>query len=149
MYHHILVPTDGSPASERAELAAVEIARRLHAKITAVHVIAPYSPQALAEIAVARPAPLTREEYQAAAEQRADALLRRVTTLARDAHVCAVRLTVTDDDAGQALIRTARDAGCDLIVMGSKGRKGIERIFVGSVSSDVLSGTNIATLICH
>jgi nucleotide-binding universal stress UspA family protein len=112
-------------------------------------VIAPYSPQALAEIGASRPVPLSREEYQLAAEQRADALLRRVAALAREARVSAVSLTVTDGDTGQALVRTARDAGCDLIVMGSKGRKGIERIFVGSVSSDVLGGTDIATLICH
>jgi nucleotide-binding universal stress UspA family protein len=60
-----------------------------------------------------------------------------------------VRLTVTDADTGQALVRTARDAGCDLIVMGTKSRKGIERIFAGSVSSDVLGATDIPTLICH
>jgi nucleotide-binding universal stress UspA family protein len=149
MYRHILLPIDGSPASERAERAAVDVARQLNARITAVHVIAPYSPQALAEIAVARPEPLTREQYLLAAEQRADTMLRRVTALAREAHVTAVRLTVTGEDPGQAIVRTAEDAGCDLIVMGSKNRKGIERIFVGSVSSDVLSKTSIATLICH
>jgi nucleotide-binding universal stress UspA family protein len=149
MYRHLLVATDGSPVSERAERAAVQIARKLRARITAIHVIAPYSPQAVAEIAHARPAPLSREEYQSAAEQRADTILRRVTALAREALVTAVRLTVTDADTGQALVRTARDAGCDLIVMGTKSRKGLERIFAGSVSSDVLGGTDIATLICH
>ena len=149
MYRHILVPTDGSPASERAQQAAVQVARRLRARITAVRVIAPYSPQAAAEIGVSRPAPLSREQYLLAAAQRADMMLRRVTALARAARVTAVRLTVVDDDTGNALVRTAREAGCDLIVMGSKGRRGIERIFAGSVSSDVLSNSHIATVICH
>ena len=149
VYRHILVPTDGSPASERAERAAVQIARRLRARITAIHVIAPYSPQAVAEIAASHPAPLNREEYRSAAEHRADTALQRVSGLAREARVPVVRLTLTDEDTGQALVRTARDAGCDLIVMGSHGRKGIERILAGSVSSDVLSGSDIATLICH
>ena len=149
MYHHILVPTDGSPASERAERAAVQIAQSLSARITAIHVIAPYSPQALAELAVSRPAPLSREEYLIAAEQRADRLLRRVTALAREAFVPAVRLTVTDEDTGQALVRTAHDAGCDLIVMGTKSRAGLERIFAGSVASDGVNATRLPTLVCH
>ena len=149
MYRHILVPTDGSPASERAERAAVQIARSLSAKITAIHVIHPYSPQAAAELAVSRPAPLGREEYRLAAEQRADTLLRRVMALAREALVPAVRLTVTDEDTGQALVRTAQDAGCDLIVIGSTSRAGLERIFAGSVASEVVNGTRLPTLVCH
>ena len=50
MYRNILVPTDGSRVSARAARAAVQIARRFRAKITAVHVIAPFSPTALAEM---------------------------------------------------------------------------------------------------
>jgi nucleotide-binding universal stress UspA family protein len=149
VYRHILVPTDGSPASARAERAAVELARSLHAKITAIHVIAPYSAQAVAGIAVSRPAPLGREEYLRAAEARAETALRRVTALAREALVPAVSLTVTDADTGNALVRTAQDAGCDLIVIGSTSRAGLERIFAGSVASDVVNGTRLATLVCH
>jgi nucleotide-binding universal stress UspA family protein len=72
-----------------------------------------------------------------------------VYTHARRAAVEVVKLSVTDEDTGATLVRTARDAGCDLIVMGSSTRRGIERIFVGSVASDVLNGTDIPTLICH
>jgi nucleotide-binding universal stress UspA family protein len=149
VYRHILVPTDGSPVSARAEKAAVQIAKRFNAKITAVHVIAPYSRKALAESGGLGPVPLTREEYARAAVDRAESLLRRPYTQARRASVEAVKLSVTDEDTGAALVRTARDAGCDLIVMGSSSRQGIERVFVGSVAADVLSGTDIPTLICH
>lgn len=149
MYHHILVPTDGSPVSSRAERAAVQIAKRFHAKITAIHVIAPYSPTALAEAGGLGPVPLTREEYAQVAEERAETLLRRLYAHARRASVEVVKLSVTDEDTGSALVRAAHDAGCDLIVMGSHSRRGIERVFVGSVASDVLSGTDVPTLICH
>ena len=149
MYRHILVPTDGSPTSERAERTAVQIASSLHAKITAIHVIAPYSPQAVAEIAAPHPAPLNREQYQRAAEHRAEVALARVTALARQAFVAAVRLTVTDPDTGPALVRAALDSDCDLIVMGSRSRAGLERIFAGSVTSDVVNGTRLPTLVCH
>jgi nucleotide-binding universal stress UspA family protein len=149
MYRHILVPTDGSPVSARAERAAVQIAKRFHSKITAIHVIAPYSPQALAENDGLGPPSLTRDEYAKVAEDRSDTLLRRLYAHARRASVEVVKLSVTDEDTGATLVRTARDAGCDLIVMGSSTRRGIERIFVGSVASDVLNGTDIPTLICH
>ena len=149
MYKHILVPTDGSSVSARAERAAVQIAKRFHAKITAVHVIAPYSPTALAEAGARGPEPLSRQEYAQVAEDRAQTLLRRLYAQAKRATVDVVKLSVTDEDPGEALVRVARDSGCDLIVMGSHSRRGIERIFVGSVASDVLSGTDIPTLICH
>ena len=149
MYRHILVPTDGSSVSSRAERAAVQIAKRFHAKITAVHVIAPYSPTALAETAGTAPEPLTREGYAKVAEERAEQLLRRVFAQAKRAAIDVVKLTVTDEDTGAALVRLARDASCDLIVMGSSNRRGIERVFVGSVASDVLAGTDVPTLICH
>ena len=149
MYRHILVPTDGSSVSQRAERAAVQIAKRFHAKITAIHVIAPYSPTALAEIAGPAPAPLTREAYAQVAEERAHALLRRLYAHAKRASIDVVKLSVTDQDTGAALVRAAHSAGCDLIVMGSHSRRGIERVFVGSVASDVLNGTDIPTLICH
>jgi nucleotide-binding universal stress UspA family protein len=67
----------------------------------------------------------------------------------REALVPAVGITVTDADTGQALVRTAHDAGCDLIVMGSRNRTGLERIFAGSVASDVVNGTRLPTLVCH
>lgn len=149
MYRHILVPTDGSPAAGRAERHAVQIAKRFHAKITAVNVVAPYSPKALAESGGLGPEPLTREQYVRAADERADRLLRRVYAHGRRCSVDVVKLVVSDEDAGAALVRIARDAGCDLIVMGSSHRRGIERVFVGSVASDVLAGSDVPTLVCH
>ena len=149
MYSNILVPTDGSTMSARAEKAAVEIARRFKARITVVHVMAPYSPTALGEIRGLGPAPLTREEYTKAAEKRGKATLAKVAGRAKRAKVKAETLLVADADPGEALVKAARDHKCDLIVMASSSRVGIERIFLGSVASEVLSGARTPTLICH
>jgi len=149
MYRRILVPTDGSLVSARAERAAIRMAKKFNAAITAVHVMAPYSPGALGEVRGQGPPPLSAEEYRKAAEKRGKAVLRRVVARARRASLGAKTVLVTSDSPSEALVRAANDARCDLIVMGSNSRVGIARIFVGSVASEVLSATKIATLICH
>jgi nucleotide-binding universal stress UspA family protein len=149
LYRHILVPTDGSPVSARAEKAAIAVARKFAARITAVHIAAPYSAQALGEMRGLGPEPWTPERYREAAEKRGNALLKKLVTRARRSRLRADTILVTSADPGGALIRAARDAGCDLIIMGSSSRAGIARIFLGSVASDVLNGTRIPALICH
>lgn len=149
MYRRILVPTDGSPVSARAERAAIKIAKKFDAKITAVHVMAPYSPHALGEVRALGPPPLSREEYGTLVEKRGKAVLKRVTERARRAGLRAATVLVTADSPSEMLVKAANDARCDLIVMGSNSRVGIERIFLGSVASEVLSATRIPTLICH
>jgi|SoiMethySBSTD1v2_1073268.scaffolds.fasta_scaffold07235_13 nucleotide-binding universal stress UspA family protein len=149
MYRRILVPTDGSIVSARAERAAVRVAKRFNAKITAVHVMAPYSPLALGEIRGLGPRPMSADEYKAAAEKRGKALLKRLVARTRRAGLDAATVLVTSDTPSEALVKAANDARCDLIVMGSNSRVGITRIFIGSVASEVLSATRIPTLICH
>ena len=149
MYRHILVPTDGSLVSVRAENAAVEMAKKFRARITVAHVIAPYSPRALGEIRGAGTEPLSKEEYRKVAEKRGLSAARRVVTRAKRARVAADTVLDTDDSPGDALVRIARNHKCDLIVMASNSRAGIERIFLGSVASEVLNGTKTPVLVCH
>jgi len=149
MYRRILVPTDGSTVSARAERAAVEVARRFGAGIRAVHVVAPYSLQALGELGGQGPAPLSPEAYRKLAERRGRMALQRVARRAARAQVVASTTLLTDDDPGAALVRAASEQGCDLIVMGSSSRAGLERIFLGSVASNVVNGTRVPTLVCH
>ena len=149
MYRHILVPTDGSLVSVRAEKAAVEMARKFKARITVAHVMAPYSPHVLGEIRGVGTQPLSKPEYEKAAEKRARQAARRVLARAKRARVRADSVLDTDDSPADALVRIARNQGCDLIVMASHSRAGIERIFVGSVASEVLNGTRTPVLVCH
>ena len=149
MYRRILVPTDGSPVSARAEKAAIVMAKKFNASITAVHVVPPYSPRALGEIRAGGTQPLSAAEYRQVTEQRGMDMLRKLLARARRAKLGAEVMLVTSDSPGDALARAAQDAACDLIVMGSNSRVGIERIFLGSVASEVLNATRIPTLICH
>ena len=47
----------------------------------------------------------------------------------------------------QAFTETAKVEGCDLIVMGSHGRKGMEALFLGSVAQKVLTHAKVPVLI--
>jgi nucleotide-binding universal stress UspA family protein len=47
------------------------------------------------------------------------------------------RVVVEDESAAKAIVRFASDRNCDLIVMGSHGRTGIERLVLGSVAEEV------------
>ena len=148
MYRHILVPTDGSLVSARAEKVAVEMARKFRARITVAHVIAPWSPNRLGGIRGTGATP-PKAEYEALAQRRGKATAGRVLTRAKRARVRADAVLETDDSPGDAIVRLARLGNCDLIVMASNSRAGIERIFLGSVASEVVNGTKTPVLICH
>ena len=149
MYRHILVPTDGSLVSARAEKAAVEMAKKLRARITVAHVMEPWSAFKPGEVRGAGTQPLSREEYEKLSLKRANNAARRVLARAKRAKVPAKAVLDTDDSPADALVRIAANEGCDLIVMASNSRAGIERIFLGSVASEVLSRTKTPVLVCH
>jgi nucleotide-binding universal stress UspA family protein len=138
MYRHILVPTDGTLVSARAEKVAVDMAKKFGARITVAHVVPPWSPH--------HP---SKPEYEKAAGDRGKAAARRVMTRARRAKVKADAVVEIDDSPGDVLVRLARNQGCDLIVMASNSRVGLERILLGSVTSEVLTGTKTPVLVCH
>jgi nucleotide-binding universal stress UspA family protein len=125
------------------------MAKKFGARVTIVHVIPAYSRHAVGEIRAVGTQPLSKAEYLAAAEKRGKAALRRVEKLAGRAGVRTQSVLATAKRPGELLVATAREGKCDLIVMGSHSRTGIERIFIGSVANDVLKGTRTPVLICH
>jgi nucleotide-binding universal stress UspA family protein len=57
------------------------------------------------------------------------------------------RVVVEDESAAKAIVRFASDRGCDLIVMGSHGRTGIERLVLGSVAEEVTNKARCPVLV--
>jgi nucleotide-binding universal stress UspA family protein len=58
-------------------------------------------------------------------------------------------LQVGDVPPYQAIIATATDRGCDLIVMASHGRSGLSALLLGSVTNKVLTYTKTPVLVCQ
>ena len=149
MYHHILVPTDGSPISLKAAGTAAQLARGFKAKITAVHVIAPFTQRAARQVRAPTDCAMTADEYRHLTEKRGNAALKKIAAQAGEAGVAFEAVLLTNDEPWEGIVEAARDHACDLIVMASNSRVGIERLFLGSVATEVLTHSMTPVLVCR
>ena len=142
MYRHILIPTDGSMLSEMAIDHGVALAKATHAKVTALTVSASFNGLSLAPGIV-----LNREQFK---EQAADFAAKHLS-IAKDAadaaNVTCDVLQVEHDHPYRAIIDTANEKGCDVIVMASHGRSGVAALVLGSETLKVLTHSSIPVLV--
>ena len=133
MFQRILVATDFSPASTPALEQSVKMARRDGALLLIAHA---YQEPGLVELS--RAPARVYEEWDHALREGVDRKLRPLVEYARTEGVEARALLLTGF-ADEAIIEAARQEGADLIVMGTHGRRGAARLFLGSVASRVIS----------
>ncbi|WP_432259009.1 universal stress protein [Cupriavidus sp. TMH.W2] len=143
MFKHLLVAVDGSPLSDTAYRKAIALARPLQASITAVQVVAHYDVMRL-QTAMLRE---TRERYMQEAYRQAEAYLSTIAQEAAAAGVSCDTACVTGDHIFQAIIDAAESRQCDLIVMASHGRRGVQALLIGSETHKVLTHTKIPVLV--
>lgn len=145
MFKHILIPTDGSEQSLRAARIGVALARQFGAKVHAYHVLAPLA-------AVAHFSDLIRhapDDYHHEAVSRAQQQLEAIHDLAREAGVPFESGYAFDQRPYSAIVGAAKRYDCDLIVMGTHGRTGVDRLLMGSQSSKVLGCSDIPVMVCR
>jgi nucleotide-binding universal stress UspA family protein len=145
MYRHILIPTDGSELAERAVTHGLSLAKFVGAKVTVIIVeerpgawLAPFGETGAAKAFTE----FTEEikEYYASA-------LDRVANAAKQAGVPCDTTQAREVQPYEAIIATATDRGCDLIVMASHGRSGLSAVVLGSVTNKVLTYTKVPVLV--
>jgi nucleotide-binding universal stress UspA family protein len=138
MYERILVPTDGSPETERAVEHAVDLAAAHDATLLGVYVVntASYTTMPM-ETGWEGVGELLREDGETALE--------RVEELARSAGV-RTETHLLDGSPSREIVRFAEDAGVDLVVMGTHGRGGIDRLLLGSVAERVVRSSSAPVL---
>lgn len=139
MYDTILVPTDGSAAAETAVETALDLAQRFDASLHAINVVK------LDEYPV-------DVESEAAEEvtQRGEGTLATVREQAADVGVSATtRVIETADPIHQTIIDYAIDHDAALIVMGTYGRTGLDRLVLGSVTERTLRTSPVPVLTVH
>lgn len=143
IYSRILIPTDGSEASQRAILAGVDFARELGAEVVGLTA----TPEFHVLTADATMLEDTPEQYEQASRVRARRLLEDVAAAARDAGVqCRIEHAVNDDPY-EAIVDTAQRLGCDLVVMASHGRRGLKGLLLGSETQKVLVHSHVPVLV--
>jgi len=143
MYKHLLLATDGSPASDQAAGQALELARTMHARLMGLHVIRPLH---LAGYEVDL-LPESRADYEANVRAAAHRHLEAVEQRAKRLGVEVQTQVVVADHPYQAILDTAREAGCDLIVMASHGRRGMRSLLLGSETQKVLTHGTLPVLV--
>ncbi len=125
MHKHILVPTDGSELSNQAVEYAVALAKAVNAKLTVVAVSIPDFSAAIA----------ARNHLEVAKD------------IAAASQVACDALHIENAHPYRAIIDTATNCGCDLIVMASHGRSGVAAIVLGSETVKVLTHSAIPVLV--
>jgi len=145
MYAHILIATDGSELAGRAVEQGLTLAKTLGSKVTAVTVTEPWTAAVSGEWAVAFPV----EEYEKAAALNAKKILGSVTETAERIGVACETVHIKDQFAAEGIVEEAKTRGCDLIVMGSHGRRGVVKFILGSQATRVLTHSTVPMLICR
>lgn len=129
----ILHPTDFSPASSAAFRHAVALAKENRAELLLVHVVLPPSPF----VGDGYVSPKTYQDLEAAARRGAQGQLAKLLARARKG-TGRVRALLLEGVPYEQIRRAARSKRADLIVMGTHGRTGLSRFFMGSVAERVI-----------
>jgi len=145
MYKHILLPTDGSPLSARATAAGVALAKLAGARVTALFVAPPATPLVFEHFLPVRY--MDPDEHATLIAREAAHALGAVEKAARAAGVTCESMQVTGDYPADAIVATAARRKCDLIVMASHGRKGLEAMLLGSETQKVLLHSKVPVLV--
>ncbi|UIZ97155.1 universal stress protein [Acinetobacter johnsonii] len=141
-YQNILVPVDGSETSYAAVAQAAELAKAFGGKITVVQVLA-LDPYIAAEYI--------------SATQTNDLIERARTSVLKTLEEAAAKFSnlgipveaklLEGQVVHREIIKEAETSKADLIVIGSHGRTGLKRLFLGSVAQSVLGEAHIPVLV--
>ena len=148
MYKNILIATDGSALAEKAVSHGLMLAKSVGAKVTALIVEAPFNVFDVPESRIRQ----MSEAFAQHAEHTKQHAAKVLNCVANEAKTAGVPCDTVQLEHGlpyQAIITTAKDKGCDIIVMASHGRSGITAVLLGSVTNKVLTHTDIPVLVCH
>ncbi|MFN3377253.1 MAG: universal stress protein [Burkholderiaceae bacterium] len=142
MFKHILVPVDGSPTSKLAVSKAAELAKAFGSAVTAVYVIDPYPFTGVgADFAYGQ------AQYISAATAEANVALDATKQAMAEQGVAVTTVIGEGHAVHEGIVRALESSGADLIVMGSHGRRGLERLVLGSVTQRVLSVVHVPVLV--
>jgi nucleotide-binding universal stress UspA family protein len=142
MFNHILVPVDGSATSQLAVSKAIGLSKAFGSRVTAIFVIDPYP-----FTGVGTDFAYGQAEYLSAATAEANAAIKATKAQFEEAGVAVETSVIESHNAWRGIVQAAESLPADLIVMGSHGRSGLEKLVLGSVAQAVLSHTHLPVLV--
>lgn len=146
MYKHILVAVNESSASKRALTEAIKLAGAQKAQLRLINVLDKRLTNS-GEYGWASSAK-TQQELDLAA-QTAAGILEEAAQLCREAGLEAQTEMphITHASVVDKILETAKHWPADLIVMGTHGRRGVQRLLLGSVAMGVVQGASVPVML--
>ena len=142
MFKHILLPVDGSQTSSMAVEKTKGLAQAFGSTVTAIYVIDPYAFSGVgADFAYGQ------AQYLGAATKEGKEALSAATHLLESAGITVASSIVESHAIYRGILEAANSVEADLIVMGSHGRRGLEKLVLGSVAAQVLAHAHLPILI--
>lgn len=139
MYHDVLIPTDGSDAATAAVAHAIDHAVRYDATLHVLHVV---------DAAAVPPTPNGGRVLEAL-EQQGRAAIERIARQAETSGIDTIESAVASGPPHTAILDYVDEHGIDLVVMGTHGRRGLDRVLIGSVTERVVRLADVPVLTVH
>lgn len=146
MYKHMLIATDGSKIAQAAVGHGLELAKALGAKVILLTVTEGWSVLEAAhkaEMGVRNPI----GDFRKLADQHAADALAAAQSVAKTIGVACESEHVRESHPAEAIVAAAKRHDCNLIVMGSHGRRGLGQMLLGSQTARVLAQTSVPVLV--
>ena len=143
MFKHLLLPTDGSEASQATLLEGVRLAKEFSARITGISVVPEFHVLTFNTAMIED----TRHAFVAESRAQAHKFLALLSKAADEAGVPCETEIVLSDHPYEAIIDASKNKGCDLIMMASHGRRGVQALLLGSETQKVLTHSKVPVLV--
>ena len=143
MFKHLLLPTDGSEASQATLLEGVRLAKDFNARVTGICVVPEFHVLTFNTTMIED----TKDVFIAESRSQAHKYLAVLNKAADEAGVPCETEVVLSDHPYEAIIRACETKGCDLIMMASHGRRGVQALLLGSETQKVLTHSKIPVLV--
>jgi len=142
-YKRILVPVDGSPTAAKGMKAAIKLARENRGKLLLLHVVEEYTAFIAPEIG-ANLGPIL-DSLRLAGKRT----LARIATSAGKSGVKPQAVLVENfgGRVADTIVQQAKRLRADLIVMGTHGRRGVNRVLLGSDAELVVRYSPVPVLL--
>jgi len=145
MFKHILIPTDGSAVSAKAVKAGIAFAKQAGARVTGYRALEPLPAHLYGEGYVADDKMIAEFERRAQAAGKKD--LAAIAREARKAGVPFETVAQISSRPYEGIVAAAKKRKCDLILMSSHGRRGFDRLMLGSVADKVIQLSEVPVLV--
>ncbi len=142
MYKNILIATDGSKLADKAVAHGIALAKAHHATASVVTVTDIWSAFDMAhEYKLGKKDAIG--EYEVLAAAGAKRVLDKAAEAAKAQGVDCRLIHVPDKHPADGILAAAEDIGADLIVMASHGRRGMQRLLLGSQANEVVTRSKV------